>query len=536
MSEKTMKTALLQLKPLVGGEHFDVLETIILEHGLDFIIGNEFIDFCRRKKEPRIVVFVATLAMHNATQTDKPELLEQCYSSILHKEVRLTKERNTSVNILKITLKCIIEEVDISEEIKKCPKLTGSDIDWHLAFELCLDHGQEFNAHKILKNILKKGKNLDLILLCGRSLFERSIDIKGVESIDWDHFIQCQKIIYKELVKHKIAKVPSKMAKLISQYYLLSNKYDESIEWCAKAKEDQVLAKYVAAEAYVKKGDIKKAIELLDNFLGSLCHQSHEWIDANFKNADTTGEKHESSKFNSQAATQALTDLQTTLDKVNTRAFLVSGTLLGYAREKAFLTHDKDIDVGIFDADNVYDVINTLMMSGKFSVMKGYFKIDRIYQMPVVHINTGMAIDIFIYHQDGDSLVTGVQGVFGYMQNFRFSKFELKEIEFIGTRFFAPSDIDKNLTENFGDWKTPDPNYISHLQCPTTVNVGGEVYMLVCRLEMIQSVVNGKKVKVDRIVNILHEHAGVGLSMDLNLVQKLSDRFGSNAMQPIVFN
>ncbi len=529
VSETKMKTALLQLKHLVSGEHFDVLESIILEHGLDFIISHEFLDFCRRKKEARIVIFVTTLAIHNATQKARPQLLEQCYSSILHKEIRLTKDRNTRTNILKNTLQCIIENADISAETKRFQQLTGSDNDWHLSFELFLDHGQEYNAYKILNKKLEKGKGIDFALLCGRSLFERSINVKGSENIDWDHCIQSQKIIYQALKRNNIAKVPSNMAKLIAQYYSFVNKHDETIEWCSKATDDQVLVKYIAAEAYVKKGDVQKALALLDSFLDLLSVQTHEWIDANFNNADTTGEKHEASDFNSQSATQALTDLQTTLDKVKTKAFLVSGTLLGYAREKAFMAHDKDIDVGIFEADNIFEVINTLMASGKFSVMKGYFKIDRIFQMPVVHFNTGMAIDIFIYHPDGENLITGVQGSFGYTQNFRFSKFDLKEIDFIGARFYAPSDIDKNLTENFGDWRTPDPHYISHLQCPTTVNVGGEVYMLVCRLEMIQAVIKGKKIKLDRIVNIMREHAGVELSMNVDLIQKLSNRFGSRS-------
>lgn len=537
MSEQKMKITLSQLKPLVGGEHFDVLETIIMEHGLDFIIGNEFIDFCRRKREPRIVIFTATLAVHNAIQTVKPVLLEQCYSSILQKEIRLQNERNAVTHILKNTLKCIIEGEDISADKKIFHKLTGSDNDWHLAFELCLDHNQEINAFKILSKRLEKGNIPEWVLLCARSLVERAIDISGAENIDWKRWIQCQKRIHQELIKYKIAQVPSKMAMLIAQYHSFINEHDESIEWYAKAKDDHVLAKYQSAQAYANKGESHTAIAYLDNFLAMLSDQTHEWIDKNFKNADSTGKKHEGLKFNSQAATSALTDLQNTLDEVNTKAFLVSGTLLGYARQKSFLTHDKDIDVGIFEADNIFDVINTLMVSGKFNVKKGYFNIGRMYQMPVVHLPTGFAIDIFIYHQDGDSLITGVQSNFGYTQNFRFSKFDLQEIQFIDTRFYAPSDIDKNLTENFGDWRTPDPHYISHLQCPTTVDVGGEVYMMVCRLEMVRSVVEGKKIKVDRIVKILHEHAQVELSMDLDLVEKLSNRFGSNQAQSnIVLN
>jgi len=536
VSEHKMKIALSQLKPLVGGGHFDVLETIILEHGLDFIIGNEFMDFCRRKKEPRIVVFVATLATHNSAQPAKPELLELCYSSILHKEIRLKNERNGVMHVLRNTLQSIIDDTDIALDKKTFQKLTGSDNDWHMAFELCLDHNQECNAYKLISQRLEKGSNPELVLLCARSLVERSIDVTGSENTDWENWIQCQMRIHQGLIKYKIKHVPSKMAMLIAQYHSFINEHDASIEWYLKAKDDHVLATYQIAQAYGNKKDFKTALTHLDGFLSEMCNQTHEWIDKNFKNADSTGKKHEGLEFNSHAATKALTDLQNTLDKVNTKAFLVSGTLLGYARQKSFLSHDKDIDVGIFEADNIFDVINTLMLSGKFNVKKGYFNIERMYQMPVVHLATGFAIDVFVYHQEDDGLVTGVQSNFGYTQNFRFSQFELQEIQFINTRFYAPADIDKNLTENFGDWKTPDPHFISHLQCPTTIDVGGEVYMMVCRLEMVRSIVEGKKVKVDRIVNILREHAHVKQAMAPELVDLLEARYGSQMLSSQVHN
>lgn len=529
MSEHKMKIALSQLKPLVGGEHMEVLETIILEHGLDFIIGNEFIDFCRRKKEARIVVFVTTLATFNAPQPAKPELLELCYSSILQNEIRLKNERNAQTHVLHHTLQSIIENTEMANDVRTLQILQGADADWHLAFELCLDHNQESNAYQLINQRLDKVNSAELALLCARSLVERSIDVTGSENIDWENTIHGLKRIHQELVKYNIAHVPSKMAMLIAQYCSFIDQHDASIEWYEAAKDDHVLATYQIAQAYGIKKEFKTALKYLDNFLFKMCDQTHEWIDKNFKNADSTGKKHEGQEFNSHAATKALTDLQTTLEEVNTKAFLVSGTLLGYARQKSFLSHDKDIDVGIFEADNIYDVINTLMQSGKFSVKKGYFNLERIFQMPVVHLPTGFAIDVFIYHKDGDGLITGVQSNFGYIQNFRFSHFDLQEIDFINTRFYAPSDIDKNLTENFGDWQTPDPHFISHLQCPTTVDVGGEVYMMVCRLEMVRSIVEGKKIKVDRIAHILREHAHSEQAMESALIDRLANQYGSQA-------
>ena len=59
---------------------------------------------------------------------------------------------------------------------------------------------------------------------------------------------------------------------------------------------------------------------------------------------------------------------------------------------------------------------------------------------------------------------------------------ELKEVSFLGIDFYVPDDVEKNLAENFGNWRQSDPEYISHLQSPSTVDVGGLVYQIVGRL------------------------------------------------------
>ena len=48
-------------------------------------------------------------------------------------------------------------------------------------------------------------------------------------------------------------------------------------------------------------------------------------------------------KFN-----QVLTDMKKILDNENQEFFLSDGTLLGCYREKKFIEHDGDIDIGIF--------------------------------------------------------------------------------------------------------------------------------------------------------------------------------------------
>jgi len=142
-----------------------------------------------------------------------------------------------------------------------------------------------------------------------------------------------------------------------------------------------------------------------------------------------------------------------------------------------------------------------------------------------------MSIDIFIYYPENDKLVTGVQSDVGYTQNFAFTPFELKTVKFLDIDFSIPADMELNLQENFGAWHVPDPNYISHLECPTTVGVGGTVYMLVARLEMLRSLVEGKKLKVDRIAGILRHWQGAEHAMAPALIDRLHARFGTASAQ-----
>jgi len=161
-----------------------------------------------------------------------------------------------------------------------------------------------------------------------------------------------------------------------------------------------------------------------------------------------------------------------------------------------------------------------------FTVKYTYLKINQTYQLPIVHKETGMSIDIFVYHTVGDRLITGVQGNFGYVQNFSFTPFNLKKVNFIGVDFSVPENIEENLEENFGLWQIPDANFISHLECPTTVDKGGLIYMIVARLEMLKAIVEGKKNKVKRIGDLMGKYRDMQFVMNKNQISNLTKTFG----------
>jgi hypothetical protein len=55
--------------------------------------------------------------------------------------------------------------------------------------------------------------------------------------------------------------------------------------------------------------------------------------------------------------------------------------------------------------------------------------------------------------------------------------------------------------------------------------------MLVARLEMLRSLVEGKKVKVDRIANILRKWPDAKHAMAPTLVDRLQARFGTDSVE-----
>jgi len=69
-SESQMSSALQQLRPLIADENFSALDTAIHHLGLDFVLSNTFIEYCRRNRQSAMVIFLATLSAHNVPNVE----------------------------------------------------------------------------------------------------------------------------------------------------------------------------------------------------------------------------------------------------------------------------------------------------------------------------------------------------------------------------------------------------------------------------------------------------------------------------------
>jgi len=349
---------------------------------------------------------------------------------------------------------------------------------------------------------------------------------------DWQNKSDLAESLHRLASQLGQATLLSNLALVVVDCRMKAQQFEQAIAWThrAKAPDDQPKALYQRACAHCHRGDFAQTAAALDSVLSLMTAKRFDWDKST---ASAWGETKQSGDFNVNGASQALSDLNADLGAIGVRPFLVSGTLLGYARNGALLSHDKDVDVGVFGWEAQFDIAACLMRNRRFRVSTRNLLGQRAYCVPAIHNASGITIDIFFYQPDGDKLVTGVNHDFGYIQEFEFSRFDLQKIDFLETGFYAPDDIDKNLAENFGDWRIPDRNYISHLESPSTRKVGGDVYMIVVRTSLLSALIGKNLEKAARAFKIAVRHAHSPLQLGADLLQQMDESCGFSTLQQV---
>ncbi len=178
--------------------------------------------------------------------------------------------------------------------------------------------------------------------------------------------------------------------------------------------------------------------------------------------------------FSVDDARTAVADLVAALPVEQWRWYVISGTFLGIVREGGFLPHDYDVDVGVtFDPERpeVTDaMIAALERSPRFVVKKvddaqsvvetvpGRLAVRRSLALVKLIHETGINVDVFVHHREGDVLWHGSS-----IHRWENRAFDLAEYELGGVRVLGPADADRYLTENYGDWRTP----VTEFNCTT---------------------------------------------------------------------
>lgn len=173
-----------------------------------------------------------------------------------------------------------------------------------------------------------------------------------------------------------------------------------------------------------------------------------------------------------------LSDAKDALSALNVlpmRWYIISGTFLGAVREGTFLSHDYDIDIGIHAEEfDEAAFLNTVSQTPDLVLVNTspYLHLEKtngawrgtplpaLYRM--LH-RSGIGIDLFIHHLDGDARWHG-----SAKHRWDNSEFSLVKTTIAGLTVLGPADADRYLRENYGDWRTP----VTSFNCTTgTPNV-----------------------------------------------------------------
>ena len=84
----------------------------------------------------------------------------------------------------------------------------------------------------------------------------------------------------------------------------------------------------------------------------------------------------------------ALDETYKILDQGGFEPFIISGTLLGMAREGKIFAHDKDFDLGILGWEAQFDIFSLLFKTNKYELNIHELKGSQTYTLTARHIQT----------------------------------------------------------------------------------------------------------------------------------------------------
>jgi hypothetical protein len=501
---------LVRIEQLLTSRDYGALEQLAVEEMPRQLLSEPVLNAARMLRQNATVLFLASLAVENLPKPLKFQVWLTIYQSILQGAETPEFQALPARQPLRLIAAAVIgrREVDVAA----LRKGHGGLDDWFHAAELAIDHLRFDLVEQIVAQLVRQKIDAQDWLRFTKVLFNRHPHI--AKSVNTDVLGRCYSRIRDHLMARQptVDKVRSRLALFATQCHFSSGNFPAAIEAAQRATtvEDRIHAAFDIARSHCFSGDLDLSLASLDRLVELMCE--HGPVRKRQPAAQLSGpdepepDKEARNKFDPAQASLALLDLQNALAPIDKKAFLVSGTLLGFHREGQLLVHDKDIDVGIVGWEDQFEVANALLQSGHFGLDSRRLRGSKTYHIPVRHIETRVSIDIFIYHEEGGKLVTGVESYFGYLQKFAFTPFGLDKVGFLGIEFYVPDDIEKNLAENFGDWRRSDPDYISHLQSPSTVDVGGKVFQIVGRIRALEAIRAGKFEKLSRVIQIMTRH------------------------------
>ena len=172
--------------------------------------------------------------------------------------------------------------------------------------------------------------------------------------------------------------------------------------------------------------------------------------------------KKEDKKLTIDNIRKGLVEANDVLRDIGVRVWLTDGTLLGYFRENDIIAHDFDADLGCLIEDFSEEIISAFQKNGwELAYVWG----EKKQGLELTFRKDQVKVDIFFFYKDEDGRLW--HGAWRKhdkkslnLIKYYYDPFELKEVDFLGSRFFIPKDTLKYVTTKYGKgWKTPQKEW-----------------------------------------------------------------------------
>lgn len=505
---------------------------------LELLLSQDTISVVRGLGKAPLVMLLCTLAEQNDVMVHDAKRWLTGYQSIVRQELHPDLDKLSVRHVRRIAVETLLSRQSFDTKRLGTSKIKGSPQDWQEAVELLVDHKDWASAQTLFRHLGRQNVDAEVwgrVAHCLSSRHPLYVESSGLPQVDVDY--RALAALYSMCAdaagRAKVLDVQTALMHLAASALETAGDHAKAASLLDKTdkKELSAAVQLDIARCRCKQGDLLESIQRLDHTLELFAKDQidREMVAIKTDQEGHRGEAEKIKTFDINKANKALSDLSAMANAKGTPVFLVSGTLLGCIREGKLLSHDKDIDVGIIGWENQYTLCMALQESGQFTVSAQHLKGKDTIYIPICHNATGMWIDIFVYHPQDDHFVTGVDFFFGYRQTFAFTPFSLKEVNFLGVNMKIPADAELNLTENYGDWKSPDPVYLSHLESPSTINKGGLTFMVTARLSALSALTTLHSASVDK-----RGRSQKKLAKVLSLMKEHEHRDGG--MPPKLFN
>lgn len=489
--------------------------------GLEGILSDELLMLARVSGAVPTVILLATLHVENGFEAIRAKRILAAYQSVLEKALRPELAALGQNNPVVHVVNALIASDPAGLRDCRSRKLSP---DWLTAIEIALDFKRPEFARDLTKSFLKLRPTAAELQTVMQSL-SRRFDFLP-QYVDWSAVAECFTAFEHALRSFATKEAADLQNVMIASALQKAGRSEAAVQRALRVRSGKAAlsASLIAAQATCTNGEYERAIEMLERHIDDfiIMHGETESAGAGTVEKQFVNAKADHDDFNVEKAGETLVALQEILAPLNVNPFLVSGTLLGYARHGGFLTHDKDVDVGILSSGAQFDIAARLQRDGRFLFNPRALRGENTNMLAVTHAENRMSIDIFFYNEVDGKYLTGVDSAWGYVQKFGFTPFGLQKIKFCGVDFYAPDDIDLNLTENYGPgWRVPDKNYHSHLASPSTLDKGGLVHMLVGRISIVRELHERRPEKLRRALSDLQPYEGTKYGPSPALREKL---------------